>query len=232
MSAGILLAAQPQAGGVSIQLTSSGYRLSPAALIDQRDQLSFTRTPAGPWVEQATSTSTLVPPPGLKTAPIQDAHSPILLPNDHGIAFLRSRLGLSRLYLASSPSPISPSSINILEATPLPDDTFIAAATVGQSTAALYVIAPGLPPVALSLGEARYPALSPDGRWLAYSRFQSGAWNLWLQDRNSLTTHRLAEVGCNQVEPAWEPDSHTLLYASDCGRALGLTAICRRRVLP
>jgi Tol biopolymer transport system component len=84
----------------------------------------------------------------------------------------------------------------------------------------------------LYLGEARYPALSPDGRWLAYSRFDRGAWNLWLRDEQSGATRRIADVPCNQIEASWEKDSKTLLYGSDCGRSLWFTAVARRRVVP
>jgi Tol biopolymer transport system component len=85
-----------------------------------------------------------------------------------------------------------------------------------------------------SLGaeEARYPAVSPDGRWLAYSQLQGGSWNLWLRDLKSGQQQRLTHAECNAMQPAWEADSKTLVYASDCGRAMWFSAICRRRVVP
>ena len=74
-------------------------------------------------------------------------------------------------------------------------------------------------------------SISPDGRWLAYSGFQSGNWNLFLREFRTGEVRRLTTAPCNQIEPAWLGDSKTLLYGSDCGRALWFTAICRRRVL-
>ena len=85
---------------------------------------------------------------------------------------------------------------------------------------------------ALSLGESRYPALSPDGRWMAYSRLEDGMWNLWLRDQRTGSTRRLADVPCNQIQPSWEDGSKTLLYGTDCGRSLWFTAVARRRVVP
>lgn len=79
--------------------------------------------------------------------------------------------------------------------------------------------------------EYAYPALSPDGRWMAYSRLDHGAWNLWLRDEGSGATRRIADVPCNQIEPSWEGDSKTLLYGTDCGRSLWFTAIARRQVV-
>jgi Tol biopolymer transport system component len=84
----------------------------------------------------------------------------------------------------------------------------------------------------LALGESRYPALSPDGAWMAYSHLDRGVWNLWLRDQRSGVTRRIADIPCNQMQPAWEDDSKTLLYGADCGRSLWFTAISRRRVIP
>jgi Tol biopolymer transport system component len=80
--------------------------------------------------------------------------------------------------------------------------------------------------------EARYPAVSPDGRWLALSRLQRGTWNLWMRDLQTGKMQSITSAACNNIAPAWEADSKTLLYVSDCGRGLWLTALCRRRVVP
>jgi len=32
---------------------------------------------------------------------------------------------------------------------------------------------------------------------------------------------------CNSISPAWSADSKTLVYATDCGRGLGLTAFAQ-----
>jgi Tol biopolymer transport system component len=86
--------------------------------------------------------------------------------------------------------------------------------------------------VPLTLGESRFPALSPDGNWIAYSHLDHGMWNLSLRNQRTGAIRRIANVPCNQIQPAWEADSKTLLYATDCGRGLWLTAVARRRVIP
>jgi Tol biopolymer transport system component len=86
--------------------------------------------------------------------------------------------------------------------------------------------------IPLHLGESRYPAISPDGRWMAYSRFDGNGWNLWLRDQETGATRRIADVPCNQIQPSWEEDSETVLYSTDCGRSLWFTAVARRRVIP
>jgi Tol biopolymer transport system component len=67
---------------------------------------------------------------------------------------------------------------------------------------------------------------------MAFSRLENGSWNLWLRDQETGKIQRVANEPCNQIEPSWEPDSKTLVYATDCGRSLWLTAIARRRVIP
>ena len=84
----------------------------------------------------------------------------------------------------------------------------------------------------LPLGESRYPALSADGRWMAYSHWENGAWNLWVRDQRTGSTRRLSDVPCNQIQPSWDEGSKTLVYGSDCGRSLWLTAVARRSVGP
>jgi Tol biopolymer transport system component len=84
----------------------------------------------------------------------------------------------------------------------------------------------------LDLGESRYPALSPDAHWMAYSRLDRGVWNLWLRDQVSGTTMRIADLPCNQIQPSWEMDSKTLVYSTDCGRSVWFTAVARRKVVP
>jgi Tol biopolymer transport system component len=53
-----------------------------------------------------------------------------------------------------------------------------------------------------------------------------------LRNVSTSEVRRLTTVACNQTQPAWLPDSKTLLYSSDCGRAVNFPAICRRRFLP
>jgi Tol biopolymer transport system component len=82
----------------------------------------------------------------------------------------------------------------------------------------------------LNLRGTRYPSVSPDGQWLAYSELQRGNWNLWLLNLGSGQRQRLTHAACNNTEPTWTSDSQTLIYASDCGRALWFSALCRLRI--
>jgi Tol biopolymer transport system component len=163
---------------------------------------------------------------------ILDAESPAALAGGNILAFLRQIDGRSQLFVGGRQLTTSTSGWNLEEVSISPNESIVVAATKNRGESRLYTVrgVDQLEPI--PVGEARYPAISPDGRWLAFSAFQSGYWNLSLRNLSTGEMRRLTTVGCNQTQPAWLPDSETLLYSSDCGRAQGFTAICKRRFLP
>jgi len=78
---------------------------------------------------------------------------------------------------------------------------------------------------------ARYPAASGDGEWLAFSCEQTGTWQLHAMNLRTRSQTQLTDADCNSVSPAWTSDSKSLIYASDCGRGLGLTALAKLSVV-
>ena len=78
---------------------------------------------------------------------------------------------------------------------------------------------------------ARYPALSPDGQRIAFSCERGGVWQLTVMNLASAEQHQLTRSDCNSITPAWLPDSKSLIYATDCGRALGITALSKLSVV-
>jgi hypothetical protein len=75
-------------------------------------------------------------------------------------------------------------------------------------------------------GAVRYPSVSPESDRLVFSRRESGSWHLFVRELSTGIERRLTDGACNATYPAWQ-DSRTLLYATDCGRGLGLNAIAR-----
>jgi Tol biopolymer transport system component len=224
-----------------IAMLPGGYNLvgMPDLPHSATPELSFAATSAGGWVEQAGHSSRIVSIGQRSETAIDGAYAPVLATDGQPLAYLREAKGRSRLYVRSkadrqttSDMAWTPEWMNVEEASFLPDASLIVAAAEDRGGSRLYRFHSPMQGAPLDLGDARYPAASPDGHWLAYSAFSSGAWNLWLLDRVTGNKRRLTGAACNQIEPAWEPDSKTLLYASDCGRALWFTAICRRRVIP
>jgi hypothetical protein len=71
---------------------------------------------------------------------------------------------------------------------------------------------------------------SPDGKWVAFERAQDGPIGIWLRDVATGKERELTGGNCNSLAPAWELDSGSFIFASDCGRGFGLPALYRARV--
>jgi Tol biopolymer transport system component len=155
------------------------------------------------------------------------------------LAFVRADHGRGRLMVLqsfqsghSTEAALTPPSINVFDATFISQRDFAVSGAEDGRHPQIYLTDQSHQNTPLDLGESRYPAFSPDGHWMAYSHLEHGVWNLWIRDRQTGATRRVADVPCNQIESSWEADSKILLYANDCGRSLWFTAIARRRVIP
>jgi hypothetical protein len=186
------------------------------------------------WIEQSGLESTIessIDP----QRNIQRAESPVASPDGRWLAFLREDHGRARIWVRDlnqpdkTSMPITPPELNVFEMSFRPKGVIIFAATSGGQPSLFTTNQMGTIS-SLDIAAARYPSVSPDGHWLAYSQLRGANWNLWLRNLDSGNVQRLTNTECNTVEPAWAADSETLLYASDCGRALWFTALCRRHV--
>jgi Glycosyltransferase family 87/WD40-like Beta Propeller Repeat len=209
------------------------------------DDLSFASSlgnirPENLWVERALSPHSQIVDLRMPShIVVDDAREPMLSSDGHSLAFVRDDDGRGRLRVrrafqtaTASESALTPSTLDVYEASFVSDREYAFSAVERGRAPQIYLSDATHSNAPLALGESRYPALSPDGRWMAYSHFDEGGWNLWLRDQRTGTTRRVADVLCNQIEPAWEDDSKTLLYSTDCGRSLWFTAVARRRVVP
>ena len=210
------------------------------------DRLSLTAADSGDaWVEEARRSSILVPDSGASGdtsggAKIFDARDPALSYDGKRLAFVRDDLGRGRIWIhavdapQSADMPLTPPELNALEMSFLTRDglggMIFSAESDGRPR--LFAIDQTGKVTPFSEEEARYPAVSPDGNWLAYSQMHGGHWNLQLRELSSGKTRELTHAACNTMEPAWGADSKTLFYASDCGRALWFPVICKQRVVP
>jgi glycosyl transferase family 87/WD40 repeat protein len=212
------------------------------------------------WVELAGTRSRIVQLPAngsSQTAEqlpseIDDAEQPTVSADGQWLAFIRETEGRGSLWVKDLRPPVTggaPSRAerqvvdftwNVLDAAFFPDHR-IAFVAQPDGRPGLFVVdveTRRVIPLAPEQVRARYPAISPDGEWLAYSREESGNWQLHvvrLSDVAEIATRddrRLTSADCNSISPAWLPDSKTVVYATDCGRGLGLTALCKIRVAP
>ena len=106
-----------------------------------------------------------------------------------------------------------------------PSATFTVAPTRSASSGALVYTAraagrthlwayiPGdVSPVQLTNGEwdDRYPAISPDGAFIAFSSNRQGAWDLFLLELRTGKLRRLTDTPGFESYPTWSPDGHWL----------------------
>jgi hypothetical protein len=164
---------------------------------------------------------------------IAEGQEPALSPNGKWLAFIREDQGRGTVWLLStgfgdSSRVILSSAYRPLDVTVTNDGDVIAAAG-NVSDPRLLLVRSGTTDVAeLSAfpHPARYPSISPDGSKLAFSRRDGGSWHLVVRSLATGYEQQLTHAYCNATSPSWE-NARTLLYASDCGRGVGLTAIVR-----
>ncbi|MBB5315564.1 glycosyltransferase 87 family protein [Tunturibacter empetritectus] len=244
----VLLAASPELASKGIRylaFTSAGYHLEGTADAigsdpTMSDELSFATSAKGLWAEEALNPESRIIERGDSSHVIvENAREPMLSADQASLAFVRDYHGRGTLFVrrnfqsqTASDVVLTPPSLNLYEASFLSEHEYVFSAVKGHHPPGIYLSDALHSNTPLDLGEARYPALSPDGRWMAYSHFDRGAWNLWIRNQQTGETRRIADVPCNQIEPSWETDSKTLLYSTDCGRSLWFTAVARRRVVP
>jgi hypothetical protein len=243
-----LLQADPVAADSNttfVAASGNGYHLTTAGAApwvdtSMGDDLSFAVSSNQIWVEKDRSgDSAIVDLRDGAHVIVAGGREPILSADGQDLAFIRSDHGRGRLAMrqsfrtnGSSELSLTPPSFNVYEATFLSATNYAVSAAEDGRPPQIYRFHGNSANAPLALGESRYPALSPDEHWMAFSRLEHGVWNLWLRNEETGTLGRVADVPCNQIQPSWEKDSKTLVYATDCGRSLWLTAVARRRVIP
>jgi len=84
-----------------------------------------------------------------------------------------------------------------------------------------------MPAPSMATAPTEDSVVSPDGKWKAFESTQAGPKQIWLRDTLSGKLQLVAGGNCNNSSPAWEGDSHTLIFASDCGRGIGMPVLYR-----
>lgn len=175
-----------------------------------------------------------------KVAVAENAEEPVVSPDGQVLAFLRDTQGRDSLWIREIDSHREPGAereivgehYDVHEPTFLPDNRMIFSSKQ-NGRFALYI--------ATQQGEvevqenptcsARYPAISPDGHWLAFGCEQNGSTQIHVMEWPGKQDFQLTSGDCNSIRPVWTADSKRLIYATDCGRGLGLTALAELHVV-
>jgi WD40 repeat protein len=185
---------------------------------------------------------------------VEDAEQPVASPDGQFLAFLRPVKGQNSLWVqkiaptsatreesgTAQLTEIASEEYDVHEAAFLPDSRLIFSAKqngrfrlfVATQSDKIEIEELNKPSCSV-----RYPAISPDGQWIAFSCEEGSAANIHVADLDG--TRGLGEkdlqitsADCNSISPAWTADSKRLVYATDCGRGLGLTALAQATVFP
>jgi hypothetical protein len=171
--------------------------------------------------------------PGSAIEILTEGQDPALSANGKWLAFIREEHGQGSAWLLVTdskdvPLMVLPNTYHVLGVSVTSEGDVIAAAgrtsdphlfLVRHRTGEVVELTEFLHP-------ARYPSVSPDGKRLAFSRREHGFWHLLIREFATGREQQLTHASCNAVSPSWE-NSSTLLYATDCGRGVGLSAIAR-----
>jgi Tol biopolymer transport system component/imidazolonepropionase-like amidohydrolase len=69
--------------------------------------------------------------------------------------------------------------------------------------------------------DARQPAFSPDGKWIAFFAYRDGGYDLWAIAPDGTNQHKLTWGAFDDREPAWSHDGTRIAFSSDRGSPLG-----------
>jgi hypothetical protein len=175
---------------------------------------------------------------------VENGEQPSVSPDGAWLAFIREKHGRGELWIkrlakgsgapGGEESKVVEDSYDVFEGAFEPGNRHIifAAARTGQPELySLDLLSSQISRTPIP-GPARYPAFSPDGQWLAYSRCDRGSWHLYVMRLGSTASRRLTDGECNSISPVWEADSKSLIYATDGRRGLNMTALARMTVTP
>ena len=80
-------------------------------------------------------------------------------------------------------------------------------------------------PLTTDGGHNMHPALSPDGRWLAFHSRKRGG--IWVVPSTGGVPRRVADYGSM---PSWSPDNETIVFTSDAGGMSSQAVLCTVRL--
>lgn len=112
------------------------------------------------------------------------------------------------------------------------DDKVLFAAKYKGRVSLFTIAGDGVPnPFFAAEGDIGGFAISPDALHIVFTELLEDRWQLALLDIETGKARTLTHNDCNAYEPTWRAEDE-IVYATDCGRGLGLTALAKMQVTP
>jgi hypothetical protein len=212
----------------------------PVRDVSTGDELSYSTDREGKhlWIETATVAGSEIAEVDTVNGDragceINDAESPALSQDGDSLAFVREEHGHGGLWIADphncSPSGqqvrVTPPGIDVRSVNGAPKGSFVFSAMTAQGSGVFLVSRNTGPEMLLQLGaDVDSLAISSDAGTIILSTRIAGYSQLLSYSLRTHITRQLTKGGCNATTPWWE-DVNTVIYATDCGRGMGLSTL-------
>jgi hypothetical protein len=185
-------------------------------------------TNAGPAIRESSSNND-----GHAGCEISNAEFPALSQDGSSLAFIREESGRGSLWIADShhcviPDEllrVTPPDIDVRAVNGAPGGSFVFSAMTVQGPTVFRVSRGTAPETLLRPGaNSDAIAISGDGDTILLSETVRDHWQLISESLSTHIVRQLTAGGCNSTDPSWT-NGKTLIYATDCGRAMGWTKL-------
>lgn len=230
---------QKDSGGYAyVAMDRTGYHVSRPGADAQNtgdgrpDELSYTIAPDGTlFAETADVSGSRILRVSDHATVAEDAESPAISSDGKQLAFVREQKGRGSLWIASLASPqsspvrVTSDEYDVREVSFLRSgDLLFLARHDGRSR--LFTVAREDSPHTIFSTDAEIAsfAVSPDEHRIAVTQLIQNRWQLAVAELQSSHAAVLTSTDCNAYSPAWISSSR-VVYGTDCGRGVGLTAL-------
>ena len=212
-------------------LDQDGHEIAPqVGTLKPADQLSFAIAPDNSvYLEFADSTGSRILNASDRSIVAEDAESPAISSDGKTMAFLRRQKGRGSIWTThlndSLPTRITGDDYDVRSASFVTSGAILFLAK-HDGHDGLFTVLPGAQPIPFFSAKEQIEsfAASPDEHLIAFTQLIRSRRQLVVLNTLTHRVNVLTFGDCNAYTPAWLAP-RTIIYATDCGRGIGLTAL-------
>ncbi len=204
------------------------------------DQLDYAVNREGTtvWIETATNAGPVIAElvGGRVVCDIQNGESPVPSHDGSSLALIREERGRGSLWIADArscgslkhPLRITSPKMDVRAVGAMSKGQFVFSAMTKQGPV-VFLVSPGrqIEEVLRPGADVESMAVSEDGESIVMSELLNEHWELINESLRTHAVHRITSGECNSTDPFLK-DVHSMLYATDCGRSMGLSTVVER----